>query len=211
MGDDPITFYNNQLHTFYLPEGELVPLLRTPELQLLGSAYWVGEEQWINRLIVRGPLDEPVLTVSIMDDIAFFNRTTAPADGFETLNITLDYISQRLTKMPSPTSFASRWGTVHFAFGQVPGRKIGNANAEIIVLNGESARIIIMTTASEGVEPHIAAQNAHLDFTLNVQARDTCEGVLPEIWGIKPMSSGTEAMLQPLDVHLRANSGVIVE
>jgi len=93
---------------------------------------------------------------------------------------------------------------VHFAFGQVPGRRIGNANAEIIVLNGESARIIIMTTASEGVEPHIAAQHAHLDFTLNVHARDTCEGVLPEIWGVKPMSSSTEAMLQPVDVHLQA-------
>lgn len=181
----------------------MVTLVRTPELQLLGSAYWNGAEQWINRLVVRGPREEPVLTVRIMNNIAYFNRSTASADGFETLNITLDYLGQQLTKMPSPTSYANRWGTVHFAFGQVPGRKIGNANAEIIVLNGESARIIIMTTASEGVEPQEAAQHAHLDFTLNVQARDTCEGVLPEIWGIKPMSSSTEAMLQPVDVQLQ--------
>lgn len=171
-------------------------MLRTPEFNLLGSAFMYGTEQWINRLVVTGPLGEPVIQIAIRNDIAAFDKEQAPQNAFETLNISLDWLSMPLSAVPAPSSYAYRWRTVDFAFGEFPEAKIGDARAEIVIVDAKTARIIIVSTASEGVEPNIAAETAHLDFTIQMHERDTCEGILPELWGIKPLSDSTEAMLE---------------
>merc|ERR1712151_45355 len=102
-----------------------------------------------------------------------------------------------------------RWKTVDFAFGEFSDGKIGNARREILIVDGKTARIIIVSTATEDADPLVAAETAHLDFTIQMHEKDTCEGILPELWGIRPLSSSTEALLDPPDVS--ANQDVVLE
>lgn len=155
------------------------------------------DEQYINRLLVTGPKGEPVIQVSLREDIAKFNKTLAPENGFETLNITLDWLGIPMDKMPAPTAYAYRWRKIDFAFGRVPHFMIGDARAEIVIVDGSTAQIVIISTTTEDVDRDTRIQNAHLDFTIRMHQRETCEGVLPELWGLRPLSENTEAMMIP--------------
>mmetsp|Transcript_107417 Transcript_107417/g.342248 ORF Transcript_107417/g.342248 Transcript_107417/m.342248 type:complete len:216 (+) Transcript_107417:138-785(+) len=199
VGDDPLTIYGGVAKQFWLPEKELVQLLATSELSLLGSAFNYGSEQWINHLVLRGPSGEPVVRVAIRTDIEAIRKGEVPDDQFSTLNITLDWLGGvPLRAIPTPDSFAYQWGNVVFAFMRVPEFYIGEAQVEMMVMEGVSARIVIMSVAgpnSEGEEAHLAARHAHLDFVLHLKEKATCEGILPEIWGLRPFSNATLAML----------------
>jgi len=199
VGDDPITFYKNVMRKFWLPEGRLVPLLRTPELQLLGVATTVGSEQYIKRLAIHGPANETVLQVAIRDGLDTFKSGDADSDAFETLNVTLgDWADgYHMASLPSKDAYAHRWQSLAFAFQRLADAQIGEARAEMAVVGGESATVLIMSVAAGDLEGQLAARHAHLDFVLQMKRRDTCEGILPEIWGVKPMSDHTLTLLDP--------------
>lgn len=205
VGDDPLTLFGDVTKQFWLPDQTLVQLLATPELRLLGSAVGFGSEQWINRLIVAGPAGEEVLQVTIRSDIASYKPDEAPSDDFATLNVTLEWLGGvPLKAIPPPEAYAYTWNSVVFAFARLPHFKIGEAPAEVIVVEGTSARIVITSTAAgsfDGDQAHLAAKYAHLDFVLHMKQRDTCEGILPELWGLKPLSNETLAMMEAAPPH----------
>merc|ERR1719510_2877377 len=105
------------------------------------------------------------------------------------------YYGVALTEMPPPEGYAYRWrNNVVFAIFAIKGVMIGKAQAEMIVLDSDSARLLIMSTAAlgfDGREAYLSAKYAHLDFMTSVKARDRCEGVLPELWGFRPFSAAT--------------------
>lgn len=174
-------------------------LLGTSEMRLLGSAFNQGSEQYINRLVLTGPSSEDILRVAVRSDIEHIKREQVPADHFSTLNITLDWLGgMPLKVIPSPDSYAYTWGNMVFAFMRVPEFYIGEAQVEMMVIEGSSARIVIMSVAGpgfEGEQAHLAARHAHLDFVLHLKEKATCEGILPELWGLRPFSNDTLAML----------------
>lgn len=201
VGDDPLTIYGGVAKQFWLPEGELVQLLATGEMRLMGAAFNQGSEQWINRLVLTDPSGEPVMRVAVRGDIEHVRRDEVPADHFTTLNITLDWLGGvPLKAIPSPDSYAYTWGNVVFAFMRVPEFYIGEAQVEMMVIEGTSARIVIMSVAAPGFEgegeAHLKARYAHLDFVLHLKEKGTCEGILPELWGLRPYSNDTLAMLE---------------
>lgn len=203
VGDDPISFYDNRMRRFVLPEGELVELLRTPDIALLGSGTYYGTEQYIDRLVVVGFDREPIIQVAIRKNLDLFNMTNFRRGHMETLNVTLDWLGgMALTEMPPPEGYAYKWrNNVVFAFFAIKGVMIGQAQAEMIVLDSDSARLLIMSTAAsgfEGREAHLSAKYAHLDFMTSVKDREQCEGVLPELWGFRPFSAATTGMLDDL-------------
>jgi len=166
-----------------------------------------GAEQWINRLMVTGPAGEPVIQVAVKDDIAGLNWTEGPHEGFETLDITINWLDNvPLKTMPPPSSYAYRWGSIDVAVGVVPEMRIGNARPEIVIVDGRSVRIVMIPMAAAEFEgqPQLEAKYAHLDFVLQLHAKDTCEGILPELWGMRPLSTGTVAMLNPPQVQLES-------
>mmetsp|Transcript_81535 Transcript_81535/g.225817 ORF Transcript_81535/g.225817 Transcript_81535/m.225817 type:complete len:522 (-) Transcript_81535:20-1585(-) len=202
VGDDPLTLYGGAIRKFWLPDKEFVPLLQTSELHLLGAAISNGTEQWINRLVVTSTAGDPVLQVAIRSDIATSSRDNKPSDSFKTLNVTLDWLGGlSLKAIPPPEAYAYQWGRVVFAFGRVasPHFKIGEAEAEMVVVEGASCKIVLMSNPANGFEgelAHLAAEYAHLDFVLQMRSRDTCEGILPELWGVRPLSNSTKALLE---------------
>merc|ERR1712008_339709 len=133
VGEDPVSFHNNILQHFWLPEGQPVSLLRTPEFHLLGVAMAKGKEQYITRIIIESPIGEPVLQVSIRDDIWNASRAVMQGSGFfQTVRVNMDYLGLTLTKMPSLSDYAYRWQTIAFAFSVVPRLKVGKAQAEMM-------------------------------------------------------------------------------
>jgi len=195
VGDDPITFYNSVFRRFLLPEGVLVPLLRTAEFELHGAAGRIqGQDQWIHRLVVTDLDGHPVLSIALRANLSDFNGSLTEGSLMESLNITLDWLGGiPLTKMPSSDSYALKWGSLSFAFGAVPHFKVGRARAEMVVIEGNSAWLTIVATGGEGPE---VEQAAHLDFVLQLRGdRGACTGVLPELWGLRPLSNKTVAML----------------
>jgi len=158
-----------------------------------------GNEQYITHILIQSPSGEPVLQVSIREDVGNASRAVMQDNGFfETVRVNLDFLGLPLTKMPSLSDYAYRWQTIAFAFSVVPQLKVGRAHAEMIVVDGASARVVVMSAVPQALEHHaaLAAQFAHLDFVLQLHGHETCEGVLPELWGLRPFSEGTAAMLE---------------
>lgn len=170
-------------------------MLRTTEFELHGAAGRIqGQDQWINRLAVTDLDGRPVLSAAIRANLSDLNGSLDEGDFMESLNVTLHWLGGTpLTKMPSPDSYALRWGSLSFAFGAVPHFKVGRARAEMVVIEGDSAWLTIIATGGEGPDVEKAA---HLDFALQLRGdRRACAGVLPEMWGLRPLSNKTVAML----------------
>eukprot|EP00420_Gonyaulax_spinifera_P035981 CAMPEP_0197876094 /NCGR_PEP_ID=MMETSP1439-20131203/5165_1 /TAXON_ID=66791 /ORGANISM="Gonyaulax spinifera, Strain CCMP409" /LENGTH=477 /DNA_ID=CAMNT_0043495363 /DNA_START=106 /DNA_END=1536 /DNA_ORIENTATION=- len=194
LGDDPITYYNNQMRRFYLPEGQMTRIFATPEVHLYVAAFRLGDEQYITRLALTSPEGDPVMQVAIRDGLEAFVPEEQDSGSFATMNVTLDWIGQSLTRMPAPDDFCYEWRTMQFAFARIPNQKIGQAHAEIVIVSGRMGKIIIASTEAlgfEGDQAHLGAKFAHLDFILQMKNKSTCEGILPELWGTKPMSDST--------------------
>jgi len=170
-------------------------LLRTAEFELHGAAGRIqGQDQWIDRLVVTDLDGHPVLSVAMQANLSDLNGRLYDGSSMESLNVTLDWLGGiPLTQMPSSDSYALRWGSLSFAFGAVPHFKVGRARAEMVVIEGNSAWLTIVATGGEGPE---VEQVAHLDFVLQLRGdRQACAGVLPELWGLRPLSNKTAAML----------------
>mmetsp|Transcript_8042 Transcript_8042/g.18497 ORF Transcript_8042/g.18497 Transcript_8042/m.18497 type:complete len:492 (+) Transcript_8042:72-1547(+) len=203
LGDDPITFYNNQVRRFYLPEGQMTRIFANPEVHLHAAAFRYADEQWIKRLALTSPEGDPIMQVAIREGIENFVPSEHDPSLFATMNVTLDWIGgQSLTHIPGAEDFCYEWKTMKFAFAQIPTQKIGQAYAEMVMAAGHMGKIVIVSTKAlgfEGDQAHLGAKFAHLDFILQMKNKSTCEGILPELWGTKPMSDSTLALLDPLD------------
>merc|ERR1712110_1334900 len=72
--------------------------------------------------------------------------------------------------------------------------------AEVVVVQAKHAKILIHSASAHeyfGTKDYLGRKYAHLDVEfLNMHNQELFEGVLPEIWGIKPMSSETRAMVK---------------
>lgn len=210
VGDDPLTVYNGVMRKFDLPEGAPLLLFRTPELRLFGSGFrGADDNQYIARLNLRGASDEPVVEVAIRRNLTFFRRPAkeeeaGDEDGgaFETLDVNMGYFDNgagaTLGKMPPPSAYAYQYGGMTLAFGRVPGQFIGEARKEMLMIYGKSAQIAIIPTAAieyETTQPERAVEYAHLDFMVQPRSKDECTGILPELWGFKPISESSAALL----------------
>jgi len=200
VGDDPLTYYGGVAQKFYLPDGALIELFATSEFRVRGAAFNLGPDQWIKRLVLESLEGEAVASVAIRSDLEGLKQGEVPDDHFSTLNISLDWLGLPLKAIPTPDSYAYAWNNVVFAFMRVPDFYIGEAQVEMMVIDGWSARVVIMAVAGpveEGEDESLAARYAHLDFVMHLKQQDeTCEGILPEIWGLRPFSNTTLAMLE---------------
>merc|ERR1712151_1207196 len=57
IGTDPLTIYQGKKVKFWLPQNRLLPLLKTPDLTVLASAFQGPSEdlQWFDRFVVTLP------------------------------------------------------------------------------------------------------------------------------------------------------------
>merc|ERR1712032_408145 len=139
------------------------------------------------------------------------NRTSLPRDVFETLDVTIGAAKQPLSKMPPCCKkYHHRMG-LHIGMMKMDQMKeagppmvmqktIGGARREVVLVACDSAHIMITSSpASEyfGDHAYLAVKYAHLDIViLQMRDRASLKGLLPELWGFRPLSNRTKAMME---------------
>ena len=193
----------------------MVPVLETSDLQVYGELFPgmpATDDQWFNRFLVTTWRGERVVDLTIKKNLSQFNRTAVRGGVFESLNVMMPGSRNPLVWLPQP--FGIRQFDIHFDSHIVltVGRfthwsgdgskfsQIGKAARECAEIQTASADIIICAAAAhEYVGIPLALEFAHLDILVDMQrsVAGGLRGILPEIWGLKPMSASTRALLRP--------------
>merc|ERR550525_1795480 len=78
---------------------------------------------------------------------------------------------------------------------------IAGAQRDVVMVACSSLQFFV--TASPAIEfvsfrPDLAVKYSHLDIVIvHMRNRASLKGLLPELWGLKPMSNRTKACMQP--------------
>jgi len=187
-------------------------LLETPEVRVLGSVFEGGGpwEQWFDHIVVTPRTGDRFLRIKMRRDLLETNNTRLPTADFRTLDVSLGWGSEHdaratVTKIPGPqvpVPFSFLGHEVAFEKIQRVGQKfpaIGRHLRECAEVAGPSVRFHVCSSpASEyyGAQRHLSIKYAHLDFMIaNIREHEEVSGLLPELWGLQPMSDSTKACL----------------
>jgi len=208
-GGDPVALFGDVRREFWLPTGMLHPILHMPELNMMASTFPGDDgEQWFDRVIITSPGGFKIADVSIKKGIGTFNRSTASRDAFETLDVTLGMADSPMNHMPDLDFLFKRMG-VYITFMRMDQMRrpianqmrINGARRDVVMVACKSAHLLIAASpASEysSFRPDLAVRYSHIDIIiLEMHHRHALKGLLPELWGIKPLSNRTKSFLVP--------------
>lgn len=215
-GHDPIARFGDRVVEFELPPGQLTPLLQTPDLSLHGETFEGGGswEQWFNKMVLMSPGGDRWLQMSIKKDLLSFNRSKLPSGSFESLEVQLGHgnlsnpwATTVLTKTDTQIPFGFLGLHVRFRKMErhwkngVQFPTIGQASRECIDVAGEVIHFYICSAPANeytgGWQRYLSIQYAHLDIAvLEVTNSSAVEGLFPELWGMKPVSASTKAVIK---------------
>lgn len=217
---DPVTWHGlasgeHVREEFVLPPGMLSPLLQSPDMQVLASSRpGHKKDEWIDRVVVTSAVGEQVLDVAIKRNLSYFNRAALLPNSFETLDVRMDWWrSGLLSIMPPGDAQFNHWSGISMAFGRV--RHFGELKAgpaprrEAVYITSSSLKILILSSAAreyflerDGFEKYLSMEYSHLDLEImEIGNQSDLRGILPELWGLIPMSEETKALRkEPTDL-----------
>jgi len=189
-----------------------MPIMHTREMNMLGSTFPGNPyEQWFDQIVITGPDNFQLAAVTIKKDIHHCNQSRSRSKAFETIDLVVGAGETPLKVMPKPNWFFKRWD-VHIGVAKIDHifqygphlrtqTTIGGARREVVQIRCKSAHILIVSSpATEyfGDHSYLAAKYAHLDVViLEMRDQESLRGILPELWGFRPMSNTTKALLLP--------------
>lgn len=213
-GSDPVARFGDQARVFQLPLHELTTLVATPEFVIRGSVFegnQDADEQWFDRIVLTVPSDDRYLEIRMKEHLHERNFSKIPTGLFKTIDVTMGY-----GQYSSPAVAAEIQGFD----GQVPlsllgyhvGFKrlrrdasmkfttIGPVPRECVELAGPDLHAYVCSTPATEFHGHshsLALKYAHLDLAF-VEIKDVASlsGLLPELWGVRPMSDATRATIK---------------
>lgn len=212
-GSDPVTYSGDEWRGFWLPPGELTHVLSTGQMNMYAQAFLGSEyEQWFDRIVVTGSDGWRLAEISIKKDIGASNKTQKKNRklAFETIDVTIGMAKKPLEVMPRPDGFFRNHMGVHIGvskMGQIfkygpylgPQMTINGARREVVQIRCKSADLLVISSPAReyyGDLAHLAVKYAHLDIiVLEMKNRADVRGVLPELWGVKPLSNKTRAVM----------------
>mmetsp|Transcript_103196 Transcript_103196/g.189003 ORF Transcript_103196/g.189003 Transcript_103196/m.189003 type:complete len:392 (+) Transcript_103196:53-1228(+) len=217
VGNDPVVWFGKEAREFWLPVGQLTPIIQTRHLNMYASTF-VGSprEQWIDRIVVTNSDGFRFADVRIKKSIASFNRSKILKDGFESLDVTFGMEQSPRKVMPKATPTGSQeaharmdlWMVVEplsKVFNWLPyavdQTHIGKARREAIIITSPDVRFLIISspaTEYSGDFSYLSVEYAHLDVhILEMKHQQSVRGLLPELWGIQKMSNMTKELTCP--------------
>lgn len=205
VSGDPVTWHGNVREEFRLPEGGvLAPLLQSPDMQVLASSRpGHAEDEWIDRVVITSAVGEHVLDVSIKRNLSYFNRAALLPNSFETLDVKMEWWRPGLvTIMPPGDAQFNHWSGISLAFGRV--RHFGQPKAgvaprrEAVYIVSNSLKILVLSSAAREYfleRGDLGMEYSHLDLEImEISDQSLLRGILPELWGLVPMSDETRAL-----------------
>lgn len=206
---DPITFYNGRKIKFWLPIGELVPLLETPDLHLLASVMQGPEQdqQWFDHFVMTLPNGTAFADIQVTKRFGQNRSSFAARRGsrMSQLDIRLGNEEGQLEPVDlAAGSFFAAGENIRIGIGERafhPPRVHGLPVMQYLHVEAPSAAFIIMASHAGNEFPHdyeLQAKYAHLDWIcLDLVNVASFSGILPELWGVQPQSEQVAAMTVP--------------
>ena len=192
-GGDPLTQFGGVETRYWLPAGQEVKLFAQGDVEILATAGPTpGADQkvgdWIHSMRV---LRASKTAVSVNLNRAAPLAPAMPIDSsLRLLNVSI--AGRTMGSLGNATvdglSVAAQRDTV---------KKIGNASAESIriTLGADFAVSVLAAKAVKFPSLTEQARHVHLDLFFDAIDKKAAHGVLPEIWGIAPMSLETKRLL----------------
>jgi len=198
VGGDPVTWFGNLRAEFDLPLHQLTTLLRTPDMEVAAAPFagWNGD-QWIGRLAIKSASGKPVLQIDARKDLRDFDRSLLLDGDFDTMDFGVGDPGQcafDTNKFVHPSGIHAAWNrAADCTFERF------RACTEVVVIVGQYAKLLIESAPARemygGVDAHA---HVHLDFQVfDMTSKETFEGPLAEMWGLKPeISDSTRKLLK---------------
>eukprot|EP00930_Biecheleria_cincta_P018167 TRINITY_DN14240_c0_g1_i1.p1 TRINITY_DN14240_c0_g1~~TRINITY_DN14240_c0_g1_i1.p1 ORF type:complete len:1119 (+),score=124.63 TRINITY_DN14240_c0_g1_i1:425-3358(+) len=211
-GADPVARLGDTIREFELPLHTLTPLMTTPEMTIHGSVFPGNpDEQWFDRMVFSVPADSRFLEIRVKKDLEHVNASKVPPGSFSTLDIHLGYGD---LDMPSHIGIVPGLDAkipFHFLGQHVVVRRMrrhhnvrfpmaGGFHRECVDVAGVSLHFYVCSAPADeyyGDLHHLSLRYMHLDIGV-IEALDfkKLTGLLPELWGIQPMSANTESYIK---------------
>lgn len=213
-GSDPVARFGDQTRVFQLPPHELTTLMASPEFVIRGSVFEGtpgADEQWFDRVVLTVPSDDRYLEIRMKERLHERNFSKIPTSLFKTIDVTMGY---------GPYGNPAAAAEIAGFDGQVPlsllgyqvGFKrlrrdasmkfttVGRAPRECVEIAGPELHAYVCSTPATEFHGHshgLALKYAHLDLAF-VEIKDVASlsGLLPELWGVRPMSEETRATIK---------------
>eukprot|EP00930_Biecheleria_cincta_P016252 TRINITY_DN13296_c0_g1_i1.p1 TRINITY_DN13296_c0_g1~~TRINITY_DN13296_c0_g1_i1.p1 ORF type:complete len:455 (-),score=66.03 TRINITY_DN13296_c0_g1_i1:189-1553(-) len=199
---DPITIYKGKKTKFWLPLHTLMPLVKTPDVTVMASVFPgpLIDQQWFDRFVILTTRGEQVAEVRLAPQVT--NQSGQPRRC--RVPGTLCQLEIFLSNSNAPTATANKhlfdiFGVkVGVGRQQVSQKVHGHPVIEFLVVETDSITFIISAAHAGNEFPHDAQMQkkyTHLDWiTLDIKDEIAWTGVLPELWGIAPLSDEVAAM-----------------
>ena len=191
---DPITTFDGVSTRYWLKNGTETELFRSGDIALLGTAgptpgYDKSVGEWLHsaRLIKAG---ETVLHVAI-NHAAGLNKSRNDKTGLRSLNVRLG--DAALTGSGKAESGGVSVSVEVDSAHEVP------VEALRVTVGDELGLVIRSSVARKFADKAEQARHIHLDLEwTHIKRKEAARGMLPEIWGLAPMSAATKiALVQP--------------
>jgi len=204
---DPITYFGDRRQEFKLPLGVLTPMLLLPDMHVFATAFQGkgNDEQWMASALVTTPAGQEVVSVEIKRNLASFNRSRLAPNAFETILVRINGSAIVQKILPRPDEFFLHWTGIHVAFARIrsaSGRPVQldePPRREAVMVTSNYAKIMIVSSSATEYyteDPLLSLQYSHLDLMImDMSEPSKFRGLLPELWGIAPRSSETEALM----------------
>lgn len=204
VASDPITFWNGDKTKFWLPNGEFLPVLKTPEMTLFAKTFPGHTEdlQWFDSMAVVLPGGSEAVRATIKRPEAGANHSRSRPGEFSQLEIRLgDKVLKRLQSQ----LYSVAGGSVRFGAAVQHGdrARLHSSSTQMEYLHVETASVSFVIYGSHAGtdfpdDVNLQAKYSHLDLhVMDIRGVDRLGGILPEIWGLTPRSLEVERMLTP--------------
>jgi len=218
FGNDPIAQLGDVRREFELPPGVMTTLLQAPDFQMRGTVFEGGGpwEQWFNRIVLTVPWQDRFLEIKIRENLQDFNFSKVPRSAFQTLDITMGYSrygsGRAVTKISDfhevvPWDFLAHEITFRKVKRHYPAEvtTIGKFPRECVDAAGKYMHFYICSAPSTeyyGHQRDLSLKYAHLDVAfVEVVDYQALTGLLPELWGVQPMTESTKAFVKEEKPH----------
>jgi hypothetical protein len=205
---DPITFVNGTKTKFWLPPRVLSPLFIAPDVKLLASPLLGPHDdlQWFERFVVLRPNGDEIAQISIRRQQQLMlgsNRSSFRRGRFNQLEIQL-FGNTRPEERLRQTLISRDGGTIKVGLGSQSldrPRTHSGEKAEYIYIETPTCSFVVFASHAGNEFPkdlHLQTKYTHLDWIcLTMDEGSSFTGILPELWGIAPMSEQVSSMLTP--------------
>lgn len=224
VSGDPVSWYGNLRTEFLLPIGRHTLLLQTPDMIVVAWPFQgKGEDQWIGKVVVASKTGDAVVEVDVQENLMKFDRNKIKPNAFETLDVIVGpgASPSRLGQIPDydeqvdhPEGLVLKFARVTGTRGPVCLQDRYFPCRETVIVISKYAKVFI--ESSSAVEYFGSSKDAVDHAHLDVQVTDmfhpeTFSGALPEMWGLRPISAATKAMIKSqVYVSLDLNSTTAV-